>query len=74
MPLGSDADFIRLTSDVLCSLWPLAEQHEISLKELGDLDTLPGRICAEVTAANTVVSLIGIVGARSRKPTDSQGD
>jgi hypothetical protein len=67
MPLGSSADFIRLTSDVLCSLRPLAEQHKVSLKELGNLDTLPDRICVEVTGANTVVSLIGVVGAWSRK-------
>jgi ubiquinone/menaquinone biosynthesis C-methylase UbiE len=83
MPLGSDADFIRLTSDLLCSLRPLAEQHKVSLKELGDLDTLPDRICAEVNAANTVVSLIAVVGAWSRKsatadssrgePTDTWG-
>jgi ubiquinone/menaquinone biosynthesis C-methylase UbiE len=72
MPLGSDTDFIRLTSDVLCSLRPLAEQHNVSLKELGDLDTLPDRICAEVNTANTVVSLIAVVGAWSRKPVDSE--
>jgi hypothetical protein len=68
MALGSDADFIGLTSDLLCSLLPLADQHKVSLKELGDLDTLPDRICAEVAAANTVVSLIALVGAWSRKP------
>jgi ubiquinone/menaquinone biosynthesis C-methylase UbiE len=74
MPLGSDADFIRLTSDLLCSLRPLAEHHKVSLKELGDLDTLPDRICAEVTAENKVVSLIAVVGAWSRKPFDGQGE
>src|SRR5262249_5098369 len=58
MPLGNDGDFIRLTSDVLCSLQPLAEKHKVSLKELRNLDTLPDRIYAEATAANTVVSLI----------------
>src|SRR5215469_7513160 len=68
MPLGSDAAFIQLTSDVLCSLRPLAEQHEVSLNELGDLPTLPDRIYAEVTAATTVVSLIAVVSAWSRKP------
>jgi hypothetical protein len=68
MPLGSDADFIRLTSDLLLSLLPLAEQHKVSLEELGDLETLPDRIWAEVAAANTVVSLIAVVGAWSRKP------
>lgn len=71
MPLGSDPEFVRLTSDVLCSLRPLAKQHKVSLKELGDLDTLPHRIHAEANAANTVVSLIGVVGAWSRKPKDS---
>jgi hypothetical protein len=84
MPLGNDADFIRLTSDLLCSLRPLAEQHRVSLKELGDSETLPDRICAEVAAANTVVSLIGVVGAWSRKsvradsshgkPADGEGE
>ena len=77
MPLGSDADFIRLTSDLLCSLRPLAEQHKVSLKELGDLDTLPDRICAEVVTANTLVSLIAVVGAWTRKsatPDSSRGE
>ena len=73
MPLGNDADFIRLTSDLLCSLRPLAEQHKVSLQELGDLETLPDRICAEVATANTVVSLIAVVGAWSRKPADGRG-
>jgi ubiquinone/menaquinone biosynthesis C-methylase UbiE len=67
MPLGSHANFIRLTSDILCSLRPLTEQHKVSLKELGDLNTLPERIYAEVVEANTVVSLIAVVGAWSRK-------
>jgi hypothetical protein len=73
MPLGNDADFIRLTSDLLCSLLPLADEHKVSLKELGDLDTLPDRICAEVVTANTVVSLIALVGAWSRKPAGGRG-
>jgi len=71
MPLGNDGDFIRLTSDVLCSLQPLAEKHKVSLKELRNLDTLPDRIYAEATAANTVVSLIAVVGAWSRKPNNT---
>jgi len=71
MSLGNDADFVSLTSDLLCSLRPLAEQHKVALTDLGDLDTLPDRISAEVAAANTVVSLIGIVGAWARKSKDS---
>ena len=73
MPLGNDADFIRLTSDLLYSLRPLAEQHKVSLRELGDLHTLPDRISAEVAEANTVVSLIALVGAWSRKLADGSG-
>jgi ubiquinone/menaquinone biosynthesis C-methylase UbiE len=71
MPLGSDADFIRLTSDLLLSLRPLAEEHKVSLQELGDLETLPDRIFGEVAAANTVVSLIAVVGAWARHPIDT---
>jgi len=80
--LGSDIDFLRVTSDLLCSLRPLAAQHNVSLKELGDLGTLLNRISAEITAANTVVSIVPLVGVWSRKsatadssrgePADSQ--
>ena len=72
IPLGSDIDFLRVISDLLCSLRPLAEQQGIAVKELGDLDTLPDRICAEVMEAKTVVSVVPLLGAWSRKPTDSR--
>jgi len=73
IPLGSDVDFVRVISDLLCSLRPLAEQHNVSLQELGGLDTLPDRICAEIAAANSVVSIVPLVGVWSCKPADSQG-
>jgi len=73
IPLGSDVDFLRVISDLVCSLRPLSEQHNVSLEELGGLDTLPDRICAEIAAANTVVSIVPLVGAWSRKLADSQG-
>jgi SAM-dependent methyltransferase len=73
IPLGSDVDFTRVISDLLCSVRPLAQQHNVSLEELGDFDTLPDRIRAEIAAANTVVSIVPLVGAWSRKPTDSHG-
>jgi ubiquinone/menaquinone biosynthesis C-methylase UbiE len=73
IPLGSDADFLRVICGLVCSLRPLSEQHNVSLKELGGLDTLPDRVCAEVAAANTVVSIVPLLGAWSRKPADSQG-
>ena len=83
IPLGSDVDFLRVISGLVCSLRPLTEQHNVSLEKLGDLDTLPDRICAEIVAANTVVSIVPLLGAWSRKsatadssrgePADSQG-
>ena len=70
-PLGSDADFTRLPCEVLGSLRPLAQQHDVSLEALGDFDTLPDRIQAEVASSNTVVSFVPLVGAWSRKPMDA---
>src|SRR6476646_11705996 len=67
IPLGSELDFLRVISGLLCSLRPLAEQHNVSLQEVGNLDTLPDRICAEIAAANTVVSIVPLLGAWSRK-------
>ena len=72
IPLGSDIDFLRVISDLLRSLRPLAEQQGVTMKELGDFDTLSDRICAEIRAANTVVSIVPLLGAWSRKPADSR--
>ncbi len=72
IPLGSDTGFVRIISDLVCSLQPLAMQHNVSLEELGDLNTLRDRICAEIAAANTVVSVVPLLGAWSRKPADSR--
>jgi hypothetical protein len=72
IPLANDIDFLRVISDLLRSLRPLAEQQGVAMKELGDFDTLPDRICAEIKAANTVVSIVPLLGAWSRKPEDSR--
>jgi SAM-dependent methyltransferase len=68
IPLGSDPGFIPVISELVCSLQPLARQHSVSLEELGDLNTLRDRICAEVAAANTVVSVVPLLGVWSQKP------
>jgi SAM-dependent methyltransferase len=68
IPLGNDIDFISVISDLVCSLRPLAKQHSVSLEELGDLNTLRDRLRAEIVAANTVVTLIPLVGVWARKP------
>ncbi len=71
MPLGSDADFAGLICGLLDSVQPLAHQHSVSLEVLGDFDTLPDRIQAEIAASNTMVSFVPMVGAWSRKSIDA---
>jgi len=67
VPLGSDASFTGIIADVLRSVRPVAEQHRVPLAELGTFDTLPERIQAEIASANTVVGIVPIVSAWSRK-------
>src|SRR5437899_8515999 len=67
VPLGDDPDFIRWMYDVICSLRPQIQQLNLSLEKLGDFDTLPERLQAEVTASNGVTSWMAVVGAWSRK-------
>jgi ubiquinone/menaquinone biosynthesis C-methylase UbiE len=73
IPLGSDTGFVRIISDLVCSLQPLAMVHNVSLEELGDLNTLRDRICAEIVAANTMVSVVPLLGVWSRKPAEGPG-
>jgi SAM-dependent methyltransferase len=71
IPLGSDAGFIQVISDLVCSLQPLAKHYSVSLEELGDLNTVRDRICAEVAAANTVVTVVPLLGVWSHKPINA---
>ena len=68
MPTGSDPEFTRWVPDVIGSLLPLVHQFHLPLEPLGDLGTLPERIHAEISAANSVVTWMALVGAWSRKP------
>lgn len=68
VPLGCDAESCGLIAHLVASLRPLAEQNEVSLEALGNLDTLPTRIHSEVAASNGVVSFVPLVGVWSRKP------
>jgi len=68
--LGSDANCTQQPADVLRSVHPLARQNNVSLEEVGDLETLADRLHAEVAGSNTVVNYIPIVSAWSRKPVD----
>jgi hypothetical protein len=66
--LGSSADFTLWIYDVLCSLRPQAENQGTSLEALGNFETLPIRLQAEVAQSKSVVPYLGVVGAWSRKP------
>ena len=71
IPLGSELDFLRVITDLAWSVRPLAEQHGVALEELGDLDTLCDRVYAEIIKANTVVSVVPLLGSWSRKPNNT---
>jgi len=68
--LGSDANCTQQPADVLRSVHTLARQNNVSLEEVGDLETLADRLHVEVARSNTVVNYIPIVSAWSRKPAD----
>jgi hypothetical protein len=65
--LGSDARLTSLICDLLSSMRPLIQRHNVSLEALGNLDTLSDRIQGEVVESNTVVSYVPLVGAWARK-------
>ena len=67
-PMGSDANFTGLICDLIRSVRPMAEQHDVPLDALGDFETLSDRIQAEIAAAKTVVSFVPLVGVWARKP------
>lgn len=68
MLLGNDPDFTRWAYDVLCSLWPQAQQLNLSLETLGAFSTLPERLQAEVSASSTVVPWVALVSAWCHTP------
>jgi hypothetical protein len=72
MLLGSDLALVRLISDLLDSIRPLAQQHNLSFEILGDTATLPERIEAEIAASNSPVSFVPIVSAWARNSARDQ--
>jgi ACS family D-galactonate transporter-like MFS transporter len=68
-PVGSDLAFSRVIPEVLESLRPLAEQHDVSLDAVGDFATLADRVQEEINAAKAIVSWVPLLGAWVRKPS-----
>jgi ubiquinone/menaquinone biosynthesis C-methylase UbiE len=68
--MGGDSDCAQMPVDVLHSMRPLAQRHDVSLEGLGDLETLADRIYAEATRLNAVMNVIPLVSAWARKAAD----
>jgi SAM-dependent methyltransferase len=68
MMLGTDSDFTRWVYDILCSVRPQAQRHNLSLEPLGDFETLPARMHSEVAASKSVVPYVALVGAWAHRP------
>ncbi|MBV8196895.1 MAG: class I SAM-dependent methyltransferase [Candidatus Eremiobacteraeota bacterium] len=66
MELGDDPDFTRWLSDCIRSVLPQIRRFDLRCEALGDLDTLERRLHEEVSASNSVVPWIGLVGAWSK--------
>jgi SAM-dependent methyltransferase len=61
---------VREILDIFHSLQPQIARSGLNVAPLGDLDTLPARLEAELAASNGPVTWLGLVGARCRKLTD----
>jgi SAM-dependent methyltransferase len=66
--LGSAPDFILWIYDLLCSLRPQIQKHNVSLEALGHFETLSARLQSEVAELKIVVPYVALVGAWSRRP------
>src|SRR5262249_9654699 len=71
--LGDDPELTRIMVDLLFSVRPLAERHEVPLDALGDFTTLQERVRDEISGSRTVVSAVPIVSAWSRKRSILEG-
>jgi SAM-dependent methyltransferase len=66
IPLAMDDSIAELEIDLFHTLFPAAEEHEVSLVDLGELNTLAERIHEERLAAHAVVGFLAIVSAWCR--------
>lgn len=66
--LGNDLGSVCWLHDLLRSLRPQIQQHNLPLASLDDFDSFPARLHGELTAANTIAPWLPIVNAWSCKP------
>jgi SAM-dependent methyltransferase len=70
IPMGVDSFFAAWVYDLLCSVRPQMQQHNLSCEALGNLETLRERLDAELVALHSPGACIGLVGAWSRLPAN----
>ena len=68
IPLGDDTCAGHWLYDLFRTLLPEIRQLNLPLEELGNLDTLLGRIQSEAAASKSPVPCVALVGAWSRRP------
>ena len=71
IPMGGDSFFAGWVYDLLCSVRPQMQQHNLSCEALGNFETLRERLDAELVALKSPGACIGLVGAWSRVSASS---
>jgi SAM-dependent methyltransferase len=71
IPMGGDSFFAGWLFDLLSSVRPQMQQHNLSCEALGKFETLRERLDAELVALKSPGACIGLVGAWSRVAASS---
>lgn len=69
IPIGHDLQSRRWLYELLCTVRPRFEGLGISSDAIGDFATLEERLDAELSAARTYATFVGLVGAWSHTPS-----
>jgi hypothetical protein len=69
IPIGHDLPSRRWLYELLCTVRPRFEGLGISGDTIGDFATLEERLDAELSAARSYATFVGLVGAWSHNPS-----
>ncbi len=70
IPVGDNPAAALWIYDLFCTLLPQMQQLNLSLKGLGNVDTLLQRIQSEVEGSKNPVPCVALIGACSRRPAN----
>jgi len=71
IPVGDNTIAALWLYDLFRSLLPQMRQLNLSLEELGNVETLLERVQSEVETSKSPVPCVALIGAWSRKPASS---